>query len=194
MKKTLCILIIALLFVTTLLTGCGNNSSTPDSSSTMSENTSTPGTSVTQAPNTSPNPTNTGILGKTCKEIIEYICSNVEQTDYLESRTRHAQFTDVTSDTCEWFLGKENISFKEATALESPISPSDYSMVIVKLNDGDDHQQIEQTITDHISPTKWVCMGADVARVVRVDNVILVVISDKKTADDMAALFQTLTK
>lgn len=188
MKKTLCVFVsTALLFS---MTAC--SSITPPVASS-SPNTTSP-QPVTPAPTqtATPEPTQNATLQKTASDIIDYLYANAKKTEALDIMKGQAQLTEITAENCYWFLGKEGISFESAYASESPISPSNYSLCVVKVKEGDDVNAVKNAINDNLQVNKWVCMGADEKMVESIDNVILVVLSDKDTINSLKDAFLTL--
>jgi len=133
-------------------------------------------------------------LGKSCQEIIEYLYANVEQTQYIKDKKTYSMFyrADDVRNRCAWFLGKEGIPFSDASASESMISPSDYSLVVVKISEGENYEQWKTAINDNIKADKWICMGAETKRVEKIGNVVLIVLADKANADNIAKAFLDL--
>lgn len=124
-----------------------------------------------------------------CQQIIEQVYETAEKTEQLEAIMVRAQFNEITAENSYWFLGTDAVNYESGVASESPISPSNYSFCVIKLPAGSDYEAAEKLIEDNIDPMKWVCMGADVAYVERVDNVIAVILADTETADSLKAAF-----
>lgn len=182
MKKTLCVFVsTALLFS---MTAC--SSSNPPATSSI------PNTTSPQTVTPTPAPTQNATLQKSCADIIDYLYANATKTEALDAMKERAQLTEITAENCYWFLGKEGISFESAYASESPISPSNYSLCVVKVKEGDDVDAVKKAINDNLQVNKWVCMGADEKMVESIDNVILVVLSDKDTINSLKDAFFTL--
>ena len=206
MKKKLSVLLIATMIHT--VTACSSNeepkaSNTPAASNPATSETpdaSKPATSetpVASEPATSETPDDTDpagndVLKKSPEEIIAYLYENAKETETLKGIEEWAEIQEVTAERTAWFLGKEGIIFEKAVASESPMSPSSYSLVVVKVKEGDDVEAVKKTIQDNLQPNKWICMGGEDKIVESIDNVILAVIADKATLASLKDTFLAL--
>lgn len=132
------------------------------------------------------------ILEKTPEEIIAYLYENAEPTSTLESVSSWAEIVDITQENASWFLGSSEVPFDSASASESPISPSNYSLVVVKVKEDATVEDAKKLIEDNLKPNKWVCMGAEDMIVESVDRVILAVLADADTLTSLKDAFLAL--
>ena|GEM_PF-2362721 len=145
-------------------------------------------------------PPSGNIEDMSCRQIIDYIFANVQQTPYMTQRTPEPDWEDWGwySGTQEvrnleaWFLGGvTGVPFTEATAFESPMN-GDFSLVVIRLEAGANAAQWRDSIYSGLNPMKWICMGGNAKRVVRIGNVILAVIANTPDIDNIVATFNTL--
>ncbi|MCL2149871.1 MAG: hypothetical protein FWH51_02920 [Dehalococcoidia bacterium] len=131
------------------------------------------------------------VLDKSCREIIEYIYEHVEQTQYIKDHMTYTMFhdTEAVASRCSWFLGIDGIPFQDACASESAMSPADYSLVVVKIKNGENAEAWMKSIDDNIDHDKWICMGAGAKRIERIGDVILLALADRTNADNIARVF-----
>ena len=69
--------------------------------------------------------------------------------------------TEVTDEYKEYYFGAADIEYKEALASEPMISSIAHSVVLVRLNEGQDAEEVKKTIKDNVNPRKWVCVEVE---------------------------------
>ncbi|NLP13533.1 MAG: hypothetical protein GX383_03405 [Clostridium sp.] len=92
------------------------------------------------------------------------------------------QTTEITAESCGYYLGKEDIEFEEAIASEPIMSTSAYSLCLVRVKEGADIEKIKKDIKDNVDPMKWICVGVDPSNIF-VDNigdVIILIMSNNE--------------
>ncbi len=68
---------------------------------------------------------------------------------------------EVTDENIEFYFGTKNISFKEALASDPPLSITPYSLVLIRLNEGDDSEEIKSVLKENANPRKWGCLHVE---------------------------------
>ncbi|MCL2797835.1 MAG: hypothetical protein FWD58_07265, partial [Firmicutes bacterium] len=145
----------------------------------------------------SSNPPSGNIDSMSCRQIVDYVFANVTQTQYIANRTPQEDWgwyssTEQVRGTQVWFLGVNNVPFSEACAAESPMEPSDFSLVVIRLEASANAAQWRDSIYNGLSPMKWICAGADSKRVERIGSVIMAVIANAPDVDNLANAFFAL--
>jgi hypothetical protein len=97
--------------------------------------------------------------------------------DYIDSGL---QTTEIVQGESAYFLGKDDIEFESAIASEPIISPSAYSLCLVRVKEGADIEAIKLSIKENVNPMKWVCVGVDPDKVIvdSIGDVIILIMSD----------------
>ena len=85
-------------------------------------------------------------------------------TEDMEMVTYHTGLTDLEGIT-------------DIILSESMVGSFAYSLVMIR-TDGTNTDDIQTKLGEQINPRKWVCVGADQIRTVRLDNDIILVMSD----------------
>lgn len=98
------------------------------------------------------------------------------------------------ADSVSYFTGLSDASkVKEAIVSEPMMGSQPYSVVLVRLNDAADAKAVAEAMRDGIDQRKWVCVEADVLRVVACDDVVLLVMIgsnlDDLSVDTMVETF-----
>lgn len=132
--------------------------------------------------NTNPteNPGNT-ILDGDLEDILAEIYNRAEvketSKEFMETGL---QTVEITSENCEYHLGKADLEYKEAIASEPMISASAYSLCLVRAKEGTDIEKLKADIKENVNPYKWVCVGVQEENII-VDNigdVVILIMSD----------------
>lgn len=94
---------------------------------------------------------------------------------------------DLTNaDWCQYHTGLDaELAAKVDAAVvsESMTGSQAYSLVLLRLKDAADAPAIAEAMLENIDPAKWVCVGADVQRVVAFDDKVLYVMANRELAD-----------
>ena len=99
---------------------------------------------------------------------------------------------EVTKENVESYLGTPDIEFKEALASESATGSIAHSVVLLRVEDNADVEQIKEKIKKSVNPRKWICVQAEEVKVESKGNLILLVMSNKVAADKIVAEFNNL--
>lgn len=197
MKKST---IIILILVGALLMGaCGNNNAgnnakvtpTPvaDGGSDIGVSTPTTTPTATPAPTTAPVEEVANLEG-TLPEIIEKIYAQKESG--LSVITMEPDLTDL--DALPYYTGlKEATKIKAAAVSESAFGSQAYSLVLVRLNDAKDAEEIANAMLEGIDTRKWCCVAADDVRVAAYGDVVMFIMTSTEFVSGGAASAQDLT-
>ena len=99
------------------------------------------------------------------------------------------QTTAIDLTDADWYpyqtgLDADQAAKVDAAVLSEPgVGSQAYSLVLVRMKDADDDQEISEAMLDGINMRKWVCVAADKARVVTFDDKVLFVMADSKLVD-----------
>ena len=77
----------------------------------------------------------------------------------------------------------------EAYYVDAVMSAVPFATTLVRINDSANIETTMQSILNGVNPNKWVCTGAEKVIVVNCDRVILMVMCDTETADNIADAF-----
>ncbi len=117
------------------------------------------------------------------EDILAKIYETAELSDSFKEYIKDGlQTTVITSERCEYYLGKADIEFEEAIASEPIMMPSAYELDLVRVKEGADVEAIKNEIKENVNPMKWICVGIDPENVIvdNIDDVIIVILSDNE--------------
>src|SRR5690554_3105921 len=124
-----------------------------------------------------------GNLDGSLEEIMEKIYDTADVDDNFREYIKNGlQTEEVTGEKTEYYLGKADFEFASALASEPVIQPGAYSLVLVRVKEGADIEQIKTDIKENVDPMKWVCVGVQEENII-VDNIgdiIFLVMSDEQ--------------
>lgn len=101
--------------------------------------------------------------------------------------------TEVTAENVEYYLGTADIKYTEALASEPMMSSIAHSVVLVRLSEDADVNEVKEAIKNNVDPRKWICVEVDPQNV-KVENKgdLVVLIMDNEKADTILANFNQL--
>lgn len=175
MKNILTVILIASMLVFGF-TACSNGNGTAGNAGSQD---STPSETQNTAPSQTP------------EEIIEAIYA--EKSVDLRLMTTPVDLE--SADSVQYNLGlKDASAIKEAAVSEPMMSSQAYSLVIARVNDAADAQDVAKAMLDGIDQRKWICVEADSLKVMtRGDLVLLFMVdssfSDTVTTDEIETAF-----
>ena len=77
-------------------------------------------------------------------------------------------------------------------ASEPMMSSQAYSMVLVKVKDTKDANEIAKKINESVNPNKWICVSAEKIYTTSIDNIVCLVMSDEEVAKPVFENFKKL--
>lgn len=195
MKKRIALLMCVVMSATLFACGGKNDSKssanvpsagTPQSKSTASgtgssDNGST--SSGTDNSKGSSSASGTDISGMKVNEILSKICEDTK-----------APANDVFDLNKESFEGYSFIKWVdgiEAACSEGQITTDAHSLVLIKTN-GADAKAMAEDIAKKADPRKWICVGAEVGKVLYTDKYVLMVMTYERAFDGIKTNFEKL--
>ena len=108
----------------------------------------------------------------------------VYPVEIMMPQTRAIDLADESWLTYNAGLTLDQGVLVDAAVLSESLTGSQaYSLVLLRLKDAADAPAIAEAMLENIDPAKWVCVGADVQRVVAFDDKVLYVMANRELAD-----------
>lgn len=91
--------------------------------------------------------------------------------------------TELNDENIESYIGTDDVDFDEALASESMTGSIAHSVVLLKVDENDDIEDVKKTIKENVNPRKWICVGVEDEDVIikNKENLVLVVIIEDET-------------
>ncbi len=121
------------------------------------------------------------------EEIMEKVYVNVKDDEkpmMLENR-------EVTEENVEQYLGTKDIEFKEALVSESGVGSIPHSVVLVRVKDGADVEEVKATIKENANPRKWICVEAENVLVESKGDLVILIMTNE-LIDDLKTGWENL--
>ena len=102
---------------------------------------------------------------------------------------------EVTEENVEYYLGSSDIKYTEALASEPGIGSIAHSVVLLRVDDGEDIEKVKTTIKEKVDPRKWLCVGVEREDLIvknKGNLVILIMVEDEKTRTTLEEGFDNL--
>ena len=116
-------------------------------------------------------------------DLVEQIYA-AHPVDVMMLETTAIDLTDTDWYPYQTGLDADQIAKVDAAVLSEPgVGSQAYSMVLARVKDKADTQEIADAMLDGINMRKWVCVAADKAHVVTFDNKVLFVMADSELVD-----------
>ena len=100
--------------------------------------------------------------------------------------------TEVTKENIEYFVGTSDIDFKEALVREPGITSIAHSVVLVRLNDAKQADDVVAKIKENANPRKWICVEASNVVVKSKGDLVILIMSNEELAPKLEANFDGL--
>lgn len=160
--------------------GSSNNGSTSSGNNGAKDSSSSSGTDNSKG---SSSASGTDISGMKVNEILSKICEDTK-----------APANDVFDLNKESFEGYSFIKWVdgiEAACSEGQITTDAHSLVLIKTN-GADAKAMAEDIAKKADPRKWICVGAEVGKVLYTDKYVLMVMTYERAFDGIKTNFEKL--
>ena len=121
----------------------------------------------------------TGCGNKNVEGSLEEIMSSVYENLDDENKPIMLENIDIDEENIEYYLGTDDIEFEEAIASESMTGSIAHSVVLVRVKDKANIEDIKKKIEDNVDPRKWICVEAENVVVKSKGNlIILIMVND----------------
>lgn len=166
MKKLIAILM-ALTLSLTLLVGCGSAASSSAAQTKLPEN---------------------------LEEIMDTILDGFGQDELpalmpAEMLDGH-KYLPLNDENGELYVG--TTEFVEGIAADAAINVIPFSVCLLRAENAEKAAALAQTVQEKADPNKWICAEAETKAVATVDDVVLLVMTEKTLADKIVANFEAL--
>jgi len=108
----------------------------------------------------------TGCASKNVEGSLDELMTKVYAELPQEETPMMLQNVEVNAENMEYYLGVSDIDIKEALASESATGSIAHSVVLVRVNDGKDVNDVMTKIKENVNPRKWICVGVEESDVV----------------------------
>ena len=124
---------------------------------------------------------------------LEDIMSKVYEQLPEDKRPMGLTNIEVTAENVEGFLGTADIEYKEALASEPMVSSIAHSVVLVRVEDESQVDNVMSQIKENVNPRKWLCVGVEEDQViVKNKGNLIILIMAATDSDKLEAGFDSL--
>ena len=96
-------------------------------------------------------------------------------------------------EAVKYTTGLDNVNDIEFVAVSEPMITSQaYSLILVKVKDGVNANEVAKTMSENIDTRKWICVSAEQLYATSSGNVVCVVMTNAETAKLVYERFKTL--
>lgn len=112
-----------------------------------------------------------------------------------ERETANLINTEITAENLNYYTGLDSLDFKEGLASEPMINVDPHSVVLLRVNDVSQVEDIKSQIKAKVDPRKWICVEVAPENVI-VDNIgdLVIVIMDNNESKALHENFKNLSK
>ena len=118
-----------------------------------------------------------GCGNKNVEGKLEDLMAKVYENVPEEEKPMMLMNTEVNEENVEYYLGTADIEFEEALASESATGSIAHSVVLVRVKDGANIDDIKTKIEENINPRKWICVEAEEVVVKNKGNLIILIMT-----------------
>jgi len=137
----------------------------------------------------------TGCGSQNVEGTLEEIMTSVYADISEENRPMMLTNIEVNEENVEYYLGTNDIEYEEALASESGVGSIAHSVVLVRVKDNANVDEIKNKIKDNVDPRKWVCVGVPEDEVIvknKGNLIILIMVEDQDTRNKLETGFDNL--
>ena len=119
------------------------------------------------------------VFEESLETIYSELCEKVEDAETRDF-IKGFMVGEITADSAAYYIGSEEVDYKEAVFAEPMMSSIAFSICLVRVNEGVDMEEQKTLIKDNVDPVKWLCVQADTVLVENIGDVILLVMADDR--------------
>jgi len=127
-------------------------------------------------------------ISGTLEEIMEKVYADIPQ----EERPMMLTNIEITEENVEMYLGTADVEFEEALASESGTGSIAHSVVLIRVKDNANIEQIKEKIENSVDPRKWICVEAEEVEVESKGNLIILIMSSEANVEKIETEFDKL--
>ena len=131
------------------------------------------------------------VFEESLETIYSELCEKVEDEETKEF-IKGFGVGEITADSVTYYIGSEDVDYKEAIFAEPMMSSVAFSICLVRVNEGADMEEQKALIKDNVDPVKWLCVQADTVLTENIGDVILLVMTDEARANMIVDAFKAL--
>lgn len=124
----------------------------------------------------------------TLEEIMEKVYADIPENE----RPMMLMNTELTDENAEYYLGTADIKYEEAMASESGVGSIAHSVVLVRVSNDADVEEVKSKIKENVDPRKWICVEAETVKVESKGNLIILIMSSNDNAEKIEKSFKNL--
>ena len=127
-------------------------------------------------------------ISGTLEEIMEKVYADIPENE----RPMMLMNTELTDENVEYYLGTTDIKYEEAMASESGVGSIAHSVVLVRVSDDANVEEVKSKIKENVDPRKWICVEAETVKVESKGNLIILIMSSNDNAEKIEKSFKNL--
>lgn len=189
MKKIIVAILIATLSIS--LISCNDNNTDNKTTTTTNTTTNPPETEPDEVDPDSEESEETDVdlsnvtVDSSLSDIFKKIYDGVNVAETYES--------EITADNVAFFLGLEDESmYTEALSSDALMNVVPHSVCLVRVAEGQDVEEVKTQIKENANPNKWICVFADTVIVDNIDNLVILIMDNNETAEQIHENFLNL--
>lgn len=124
----------------------------------------------------------------TLPEIMDKLYANIPE----DERPMMLTNIEVNDENIEMYLGTADIEYVEALASESATGSIAHSVVLVRVKDNANVEEIKEKIENSVNPRKWICVEAEDVEVESKGNLIVLIMSSEAATEKIENSFNNL--
>ena len=86
---------------------------------------------------------------------------------------------ELNSENFEYYAFVKDVKYKEAIASESMTGATPHSVVLIRLENAKDSEQVVKEIKEKANPRKWICVEAENTYVVSKGDLVVLIMSNE---------------
>lgn len=92
--------------------------------------------------------------------------------------------TEVTSENVEYFLGTSDVKYEQAIASEPVMSSQAHSVVLLRVPEGSDIEDIKSKIKNNVDGRKWICVEVEEQNIIvdHIENLVILIMDENSKA------------
>ena len=137
----------------------------------------------------------TGCGNKNVEGTLEEIMTKVYADIPEDERPMMLTNMEINDENIEYYLGTDDIEYESALASESGVGSIAHSVVLVRVKDGVDLEDVKEEIKENVDPRKWICVGVEEEDVIvknKGNLVILIMVEDETSRNKLEKAFDNL--
>lgn len=134
------------------------------------------------------------VLSENLTKVLEKVYETADLNSEFRDSLEYYETVELDESNIKGYLGDLDIKFTEGLCSAPMMSSIPYELILLKLDENADVENIKASIKENADPRKWICVEAEEVVVENIDNTVLFLMANESEATPIKEAFMNLAE